>query len=152
MKREPSSSAISIAHPERIRVGIVHSTFYTEEIQSLIDGARETLLSAGLDPKNISLHAAPGSWEVPLIGAVLAKKKAVDALIGFGIIIEGKTHHAELLAREAARGMMDVQVKEGIPFAFEILYVDSLELVRARLDKGKEAAFAVLQALKALQT
>lgn len=137
------------------RIGIVHSSFYEDEVGKMVAGARKTLEEAGVEPKNISEHAAAGSFEIPLIGSALAKAKKVDALLGIGIIVEGETHHAELLARESARGIMDVQLQEGIPFAFEILYVKSLKdaVVRSSgaLNKGAEAARAVLQSLAELK-
>ncbi len=133
------------------RIGIVASSFYAEEMEALIASARETLELAGVDPKNVIVHRAPGSFEVPLLGAALAEAKTVDALIGLGIIVEGETHHADLLARESARGIMDVQLTYHVPFAFEILYVDAIEQVRLRLDKGREAAIAVIASLLELR-
>ena len=105
-------------------IGIVASLYHQDLIDPMIKQATSILLKAGLKEKNISVHAAPGSFEIPLIGSALAATKKFDALIAFGVIIEGQTHHAELLARETARGIMDVQLDYHIPFAFEILYVD----------------------------
>ena len=133
------------------RIGIVYSSYYPEEVKELIDGAKKTLKAMGIEAGNISLHPAPGAFEVPLIGAALAKEKRVDALIGLGIIVEGETHHAGLIASEVSRGIMDVQIKYDTPFAFEILYVDSLDQAKERLDKGKEAAFASLHSLAQLK-
>jgi 6,7-dimethyl-8-ribityllumazine synthase len=96
-------------------------------------------------------HSAPGSFEVPLIGKALAESGKVDALIGLGIIVEGQTHHARLLADNASRALMDVQMEFTMPFGFEILYVNDLNQVDARLDKGVEAALAVLFSLIELE-
>ncbi len=150
MRKDASSSALPKADPSW-RVAIVASSFYKEEMEALIASATEALAEAGIAPENVTVHRAPGSFEVPLLGEALAEAKAVDALIGLGIIVEGDTHHADLLARESARGIMDVQLRHRLPFAFEILYVDALEQVRLRLEKGREAAAAVLSALTELK-
>ena len=71
-------------------------------------------------------------------------------MIGLGIIVEGETHHGALLAAETARGIMDTQLRFSIPFAFEILYVKSLEQARKRADKGAEAAYSALHSLAEL--
>jgi 6,7-dimethyl-8-ribityllumazine synthase len=71
----------------------------------------------------------------------------VDALIGLGIIVQGETKHADLLAAESTRGLMDVQLQYKLPFAFEILWVDDIAHARARSEKGAEAAIAVLHSL-----
>ncbi len=129
------------------RIGIVASCFYKEETAALVAGAREALESAGVPEENILVHDAAGSFEIPLIGRALADAGHVDALIGIGIIVQGETYHADLLAAESARGIMDVQLRCGMPFAFEILHVASLDQARARLQKGREAAYAVLHSL-----
>lgn len=137
------------------KVGIVYAPYYKEETESLVKGAKDMLLAAGLKEENIILSVAPGSWEVPLLGRSLAQAGKVDALIGFGIIVQGDTKHAEMLADGVVQGMMDVQVRFGIPFAFEILYVNDIEQARARSlgegNKGKEAAAAVLDTLVAMK-
>ncbi len=133
------------------RIGIVFSSFYSDEVGMLVDGAKKSLLAAGIKEKNITEHPVAGSFEIPLIGMQLIWEKKVDALIGIGIIVEGETHHAELLARESARGIMDVQIRYGIPFAFEILHVKNLKQATVRSsgsdNKGEEAARAVLHSL-----
>ena len=117
----------------------------------MISGALGMFEAVGLSPDSISLHPVPGSFEIPLVGKRLAAEKSVDALIGLGIIVEGETHHARLVAENTARGIMDVQTQHGVPFAFEVIYVDSLELARKRLHKGEEAALSVLHSLAQLQ-
>ena len=132
------------------KIGIVYSTYY-DEVQTLVDGAKETLVGAGLKEGNIALSPVYGSFEIPLLGSVLAKTGSFDALMAFGIVIEGETKHAEHVSREVARGIMDIQLQQGIPFAYEVLHVLNIDQARARLDRGKEAAAAVLHSLAQLQ-
>jgi len=138
------------------RVGIVASSFYKEEVDSMVEAARSLLVDAGIRGENILVHYVPGSFEIPLVGHVLITEKKVDALIGLGIIVEGETEHARLLAEQTARGIMDVQLRAGIPFAFEVLYVQDMKFARARIsgerNKGKEAAHAVLHSLAKLHS
>jgi len=154
MKTTKTFSAPSGIDP-KWRVGIVYAPYYKEETESMVNAAKDMLLASGLPAENILLHEAPGSWEVPLIGRALVQAGKVDALIGFGIIVQGDTKHAEMLADGVVQGMMDVQIRFGLPFAFEVLYVNYIEQARARAfgehNKGKEAAAAVLQTLVTLQ-
>jgi 6,7-dimethyl-8-ribityllumazine synthase len=133
------------------RIGLVCSSYYKEEIEALIAGARMVLTNAGISASNIHVHWVSGSFEIPLIGAALAEARVVDALMGFGIIVEGETGHARLIAENAARGIMDVQLRYRIPFAFEVLYVQNLDQAKSRVtgeqSKGVEAAIAVLHSL-----
>jgi 6,7-dimethyl-8-ribityllumazine synthase len=133
------------------RIGIVHTLYNAADVAPMRATAREALLAAGIPQANITEYEAPGAFEVPLIGGALAKEGMVDGLIGLGIIVQGDTAHADHLARETARGLMDVQLSTGIPFAYEILHVDSLRQAAERADKGAEAALAVLHSLAQLR-
>ena len=118
----------------------------------MIASAKQILCQAGIVEGGISLHPVAGCFEIPLIGSALAEKGEVDALIGFGIVVQGETQHAQAVVEQAAKGMMDVQTRFQIPFAFEILHVHSLEDAKARCEsKGKEAAVAVVHSLAELR-
>jgi 6,7-dimethyl-8-ribityllumazine synthase len=154
MKKLPSKGdiqeIIELSLRPAWRIGIVYSSFYKEEIETMLQGVITTFKAVGMQEGNISQHPVPGSFEIPLVGAALAKNRSADALIGLGIIVEGETHHARLIAENTSRGIMDVQTQYAIPFANEVLYVDSLDLARQRLHKGEEAALSVLHSLAQL--
>jgi len=136
------------------RIGIVHSVFHADIVGRLAAAAERTLKEAGISKSNIRLYPVAGSFEIPLMGAALLAAKEIDALIGLGVIVEGETHHARLLAESVAHGIMNVQIQYGAPFAFEVLYVDALAQAEARAgatgNKGEEAARAVITSLAQL--
>ncbi len=121
----------------------------------MVEAAKTTLIKEGISEANITLHPVLGSFEIPLIGAVLAEAGQVDALIGLGVVLQGETPHAQYIVGEVARASMDIQLKYKTPFAFEILHVDSLEQAKARVtgegSAGEEAAQAVLHSLAELK-
>lgn len=155
MKSTPTQPPASFRADPSWKIGIVCSSFYKEVMEQLLEAALSALQSGGILEKNITVHWAPGCFEIPLIGKALAQEKKVDGLIALGIIVEGETHHARLLAEQASRGIMDVQLAYQLPFAFEILYVPRFEQARERAagshNKGAEAAVAVLQSLQVLK-
>jgi 6,7-dimethyl-8-ribityllumazine synthase len=134
------------------KVGIVAALWHRDILDPMIESARKIFADAGLKPENISIHDAPGSFEVPLIGAALMDK--VDALIGLGIVLQGETMHAQNIMQSTTQAIMDLQVAHKKPFAFEILHVHTLDQAKERSvgphNKGAEAAQAVLQALSTL--
>ena len=148
--QSPSSPSLPTHISSGWRIGIIHSRYYPDIVSKLIQGAQKVFEEAGIAPSNVRTYAAPGSFEIPLIGAALIEAKEVDALIALGVIVEGETHHAALIAGEAARAIMDLQVRHRLPFAFEILYVRNLSQAQARTNRGEEAARAVLHALAQL--
>ncbi|HBU09590.1 MAG TPA: 6,7-dimethyl-8-ribityllumazine synthase, partial [Candidatus Peribacter riflensis] len=137
------------------RIGIVHALFHDEAVSSMVQGARQVLAQAGIAAGNVRTFPVAGSFEIPLIGAALIAAKEVDALIGLGIVVEGETHHARLIAENATRAIMDLQVRHTVPFAFEILYVKDSAQVQGRVtgegNRGAEAARAVLHSLAQLK-
>jgi 6,7-dimethyl-8-ribityllumazine synthase len=153
MRTEDRSLLVVKADPSW-KIGIVYSSFYPQEVRLLVDGAKSALQAAGIKAGNISEHQVAGSFEIPLIGSALSEAKKVDGLIGIGIIVEGETHHAELVAKQAVQGIMDVQVRYRVPFAFEVLFVKELAQAKVRAsgadNKGREAANAVLHSLAQL--
>ena len=132
------------------RIGIVHSSFYEKEMKVLVESTKKALLEAGVLPRCIKEYPVYGSFEIPLVGSALIKAQEVDALIGLGIVVQGQTHHARLIAQSVTDGIMDLQVRTQVPFSFEVLYVDSLGDAEARLDRGREAAHATLHSLAQL--
>jgi 6,7-dimethyl-8-ribityllumazine synthase len=64
-------------------------------------------------------------------------------------VIRGETDHYLYVCAEAARGIQDVQLRTGVPCAFGVLTVDSMDQALARAggrkrDQGAQAAHAVL--------
>ncbi|MDD5751452.1 MAG: 6,7-dimethyl-8-ribityllumazine synthase [Candidatus Peribacteraceae bacterium] len=150
-----SSSDLPASISSAWRIGIVHAAYHADLVEKLVAGAERVLLEAGIASGNVRRYAAPGSFEIPLIGSALLKEDAADALIGLGVIVQGETHHAALIAQAAAQGMMDLQLQYAVPCAFEILFVDDIGQARARSEgtanRGAEAARSVLHSLAQLR-
>ncbi len=132
------------------KITIVRSVWYDDLTKKLVSDASETLVAAGIKPENIRIIDAPGSYELPLLckKALLA---GADGCIAFGIIVQGVTHHARLIAEQAAAGMMQVQLELVRPIVFEVLFVNLLEDARMRVTgthaKGALASKTLLTSL-----
>ncbi len=64
-------------------------------------------------------------------------------------MIRGETSHYDYVCGESARGIMDVQLRTGVPCAFGVLTVENMDQALARSgggkrDQGAHAAEAVL--------
>lgn len=133
------------------RVAIVRSLWHGELTKELSTTAMKRLLDSGLLRENIFTIEAPGSFELPLLTKTAFEKLGVDGAIVFGVIVDGQTHHAELVAREAGRGCMNLQLSVGKPVTFEILHVTNIEHAKARVfpphGKGPLAADTLLTSL-----
>ena len=60
-------------------------------------------------------------------------------------MIRGETPHFEYIASEAASGLQLAALETGVPVAFGVLTVESVEQAEARVDKGGEAVRTALE-------
>ena len=91
----------------------------------------------------------PGAFELPLAAKYLADSGRYAGVACLGAVIRGETDHYDYVCAEAARGIQAVQLATGVPCAFGVLTVDTMEQALARTgggkrDTGEHAAQAVL--------
>ncbi len=133
------------------KIAIVRSTWHNDITKTMAAECSARLLSLGVPPENIREITAPGSFEVPLFCQLALTERGFDGAIAFGVILQGATHHAELVGRETARACMEIQMQTGKPLTFEILYVNTIEDARSRSTgkngKGPLAADTILTCL-----
>lgn len=123
-----------------MRFGIVCSRFNGRYTDALLASAEEAL--RGHDVVSVRV---PGSFEIPLALDRLARKGGFDALIALGLIWQGQTDHAALIAAECARACMELALRRDVPVIFEVLTVKTEAQARARcmgkkLNRGRDAA------------
>lgn len=154
-----SQSAITLdkKFTKKLKIAIVRTNYHVELVDNLESYARGTLISVGVKEKNIRTVTAPGSWELPLLVKKVAERKKFDAILAFGVIVKGETHHFDLIANEVASALMQLSIDYSIPIAFEVLAVYDKQHAYARAgndenNKGIEAANAVLQTLLAIKS
>jgi 6,7-dimethyl-8-ribityllumazine synthase len=134
------------------RAVIVSARFYEKVADWLEDGARRGLDVGGVLAAHRTLVRVPGCFEAPLACRKLIDAGA-DVVVALGVIVRGDTPHFEYVARECARGIMQVQLLSRVPIGFGILTTETLEQAEeradpARGDKGYEAAIAALTLLE----
>ena len=95
------------------------------------------------------VHGVPGAFELPLAAKYCAESGRYAGVACLGAVIRGETDHYEYVCNEAARGIARVQLDTGVPCAFGLLTVDTMEQALARLGQkrhqGEDAARAVLR-------
>ena len=124
-------------------------------VESLLSGAIDTLKRHGVADAQISIVRAPGAFEIPLVCKKIAEQKKVDAIIALGAVIRGGTPHFEYVAGECTKGLAQVMMEYGVPVAFGVLTVDSIEQAIERSgtkagNKGAEAATSALEMVSLL--
>ncbi len=136
--------------PAGSRFGIVVGRFNDFISERLLAAAIDTLRRHGVAESDITVAWAPGAFELPLAAKRLAASGRVDALIALGCVIRGATPHFDYVAGECAKGLSSVALGSGLPVAFGVLTVDSIEqaIERAGTKAGNKGADAALSALE----
>ncbi len=122
--------------------------FYEELAERLLAGAQAAFAEAGAGEADV--FAVPGAFELPLAASYLAHSGRYDGVACLGAVIRGETDHYDFVCAEAARGIQGVQLRTGVPCAFGVLTVSTMEQALARSgggrrDQGRHAAEAVLR-------
>ncbi len=157
LKASQSHLVVEPQFAEVLRIAIVKTDYYPELVNNLEKHCVATLMTNGVPKEQIKTFTVPGSWEIPLMVQKLAKSKQFDAIVTFGVLVKGETHHFDMIASEVGRALMQLSLDywNSIPIALEVLAVYEKKQAEVRAgdnehNKGIEAATAVLKMLDAV--
>ncbi|HEX8076806.1 MAG TPA: 6,7-dimethyl-8-ribityllumazine synthase [Chthoniobacterales bacterium] len=127
---------------------IVASLFNRPYVQGLVDHAVAELRA--LSPNaDISIHQVPGAFEIPVVVREIALKKNRQAILALGVILQGKTSHAQHLARSVTDALQKIAIEHGVPVINAVLSLETESQARERclgskINRGTEAARAAV--------
>lgn len=133
---------------------IVASQFNDAYVQPLAENARRELEE--LEPGAVvELFLAPGSFEIPIFVQAAAELKRFDAILALGVIFQGETSHAALIADSVTKSLLEISLKNRIPVIHEVLFLKNEEQANERClakehNRGIEAARAAVMAARNL--
>ena len=123
------------------KVAVVYSSYYTDVIQGLLEGIKNTIDESF----NVDYYNVPGSWDIIYKTNTLSKEYKI--FIAVGVICKGDTDHYEYISNSVANGLLNLTINKGLYIANCILNVHNLEQANKRstqeLNKGSEAANAI---------
>ncbi len=124
-------------------------------VEHLLEGAVDALRRHGVAEDQITIVRAPGAFEIPLVCQKVAATGNYDAIVALGAVIRGGTPHFEYVAGECTKGLAQVTMQFGVPVAFGVLTVDTIEQAVERSgtkagNKGEEAALSALEMVSLL--
>lgn len=133
-----------------LKFAIVVSRFNSFVTERLLAGALDALARAGADMEQVDTVKTPGSWEIPLVAAELARQKRHDAIVCLSAVVRGDTPHFDYVAAQAATGIAKASADSGIPIAFGVLTTNTFEQAIDRAggksgNKGFDAAMTAIE-------
>ena len=131
------------------RIAIVASVYNAEYVDSMIDAALETLAGSGVN--NVELIRVPGAFEIPVVAAKLAQRKRLrpEAVLCLGVILRGKTTHAEHIGQSVTQSLAQIATNTTVPMIHEVLLLENKAQAKERClspktNRGFEAAHTAL--------
>lgn len=141
---------------EGIKFGLVVGRFNSFIVDNLVKGAIDTIVRHGGSVENIDQVMVPGAFEIPVVAQKMAASGKYDTVIALGAVIRGGTPHFEYVAGECVKGIGQVALNSGVPVAFGVLTVDSIEQAIERAgtkagNKGEECTLAAIETVNVLK-
>lgn len=138
-----------------MNIALISATWHAD----LLGGASSSCKKALADVATTAEFQVPGALEIPLFAQNLARTGKYDAIIAFGLIVDGGIYRHEFVADAVISGMMQVQLDTGVPVFSCVLtpqqFDESEERVAFFRDhlvmKGAEVGNACLKMLAALK-
>lgn len=139
---------------QRRSIAVVASHYHPQFVEGLLKHFQSELdhIAPGTE---VHVHPVPGCFEIPIMVQEIAMRGGVDAIVGFGVLLEGQTAHATLISTAVTNALMDCSLKYRIPVVHEVLVVADAMQAQARclepeLNRGIEAARAAVRIIEAL--
>lgn len=135
------------------KIAIIGSSWHSQYVDAMMHRARIELLALDVADENISMHHVPGSLELPFAARMLLENDPeLDAILAFGVVLEGITSHDESVLQAVVTGFQAVTDRFGKPVINEVIGVTSIEDAVKRsgddyFNKGVEAVYATSELL-----
>ncbi len=131
-------------------IAIVAARYNTSLVDALLHYTIETLSKNGV--RSVKTVRVPGSYEIPVVAMRLAKSRRYHAVIALGVVLQGKTLHAEHIVEACSVNLQRIAIETGVPVIHQILTPKSRRDALARLRlRGMEAAKTAIEMAKAMK-
>lgn len=138
-------------------VMVVESRFYEDIADELVKGAEAVLDDAGVSYERF---AVPGALEISAAIRFAVKsrefnpvRRRFDAYVALGCVVRGETSHYDLVCRESARALQELNSEFTLAIGFGILTCETKDqaIERAAVDRGNKGAVAARAALEMVE-
>jgi 6,7-dimethyl-8-ribityllumazine synthase len=140
---------------DALRIAIVASEYNGIYVNGLLQFATDELAALASNA-SVAVVRVPGSFEIPIAVQSVAKIQRPDAILAFGLIFDGETLHASLIATAVTEALMRISLSESIPVLHEVLVAKNEEQAKIRclspnINRGTEAARAAIRIVRTLR-
>lgn len=134
------------------RIAVVAGNYNGEFVEPMLAHALDEIRA--IDPGiEIEVTRAPGSFEIPYLTRQVIARRKPDAVVCLGVIFEGETGHARLIANAVSETLCRISAETMIPVIHGVLLLGNEAQAQERCvddasNRGTEAARAALEVLR----
>lgn len=100
-----------------LRVAILAASWHSELVDQAVTAFSDDLVGEA-DLRRIDV---PGAFEIPLLAQKLAKTGDYDAIVAFGLVVDGGIYRHDFVATAVIDGLMRAQLDTGVPVLSVVL-------------------------------
>lgn len=140
------------------KIAFIAAQWHKDLVDIAVNSCRTELQALEVDvEKNTKLFKVPGSLEIPLISKLIIQNGSFDAVIAFGLVVDGGIYRHEFVAQTVLSGIMNVTLETKVPVLSVVLTPqkfdennpEHIKFFRDHLvTKGAEAARSAVQAIQ----
>jgi len=150
----PERPIVSLRHAPRI--SIIASRYNHLFVDAMLEHTEQELLAIA-PTTHIEVTRVQGAFEIPVLAKIVATHRSPDAIVALGVILEGETAHAQLIATSIADALMRLSLDHNLPIIHEVLLLRHEEqavdrCLSASVNCGIEAARAALMAIESIES
>jgi 6,7-dimethyl-8-ribityllumazine synthase len=126
---------------------IVASQFNPKYVLGLVERVARELQTP---VAKVSVYRVPGAFEIPIVVRELARQKRADVIVAIGVILKGKTNHADNISRSVTDALQRIALDYGVP-VINCVHTFSNETdaqercLEDKINRGTEAARAAIE-------
>ena len=120
---------------------IIIANYYEDIAKGLLDSALKLIPKSNI----IKIIKVPGVFEIPV--TISKNIKKYDAFLALGCVIKGETPHFDFISQASTNAIMDLSINNKKPIGNGIITCLNMRQAKARMQKGAEAAQAVISVL-----
>ena len=151
MKQPLSQPPTPILDGTGLKIGIVVARFNWHITGAVLQETQRTLERLGVAREAITVHHAPGSFELPLLAHTLLNNGVYDALICIGCVMKGATRHDVIVGDAAGQGIQQAALNSGVPIIFGVICAENQQQAEERIVRGVEYAEAAVEMARTVQ-